>query len=168
MTSNITWFHLNHDMVSRRIHELSIYGEGTPLHINLLGDLLNKPWSQVSPNPPPPVQLTDSTIACRPKPAISFNERSMAAQHRKGCAEKTSSMYFLSLQKDYRTMTSGWQGAPYFRSYGRELVSKLAISLKKVGGATVKPLPPTRAFTLLSRIGFSIPTTHRLSSKFGI
>ena len=26
LTSNITWFHLNHDMVSRRIHKLSFYG----------------------------------------------------------------------------------------------------------------------------------------------
>ena len=33
--------------------------------------------------------------------------------------------------KVYRTMTSGRQGPPYFRRYGRELVSKLAISLKK-------------------------------------
>ena len=27
VTSNITWFHLNHDMVSRRIYKLSFYGE---------------------------------------------------------------------------------------------------------------------------------------------
>ena len=26
VTSNVTWFHLNHDMVSRRIYELSFYG----------------------------------------------------------------------------------------------------------------------------------------------
>ena len=32
-------------------------------------------------------------------------------------------------------MTSGWQGARYFRRYGGELVSKPAISLKeKLGG----------------------------------
>ena len=31
VTSNVTWFHLNHDMVSRRIYKLSLYG-GTPLH----------------------------------------------------------------------------------------------------------------------------------------
>ena len=41
--------------------------------------------------------------------------------------------YFLFV-KDYRTMTSGWQGAPYFRIYGRGLVSKPAISLKKSWG----------------------------------
>ena len=27
VTSNVTWFHLNHDMVSRRSYKLSIYGE---------------------------------------------------------------------------------------------------------------------------------------------
>ena len=26
VTSNVTWFHLNHDMVSRRIYKLSFYG----------------------------------------------------------------------------------------------------------------------------------------------
>ena len=38
-------------------------------------------------------------------------------------------MFFFA--KDYRTITSEWQGARYFMRYGRELVSKLAISLKK-------------------------------------
>ena len=35
---------------------------------------------------------------------------------------------------DCQAMTSRWQGAPYFRRYGRELVSKPAISLKKSWG----------------------------------
>ena len=35
-------------------------------------------------------------------------------------------------------MTSGGQGEPFFRRYGRELVSKPAISFLKVGGATVE------------------------------
>ena len=26
VTSNVTWFHLNHDMVSRQIYQLSFYG----------------------------------------------------------------------------------------------------------------------------------------------
>ena len=30
VASNITWFHLNHDMVSRRIYKLSFYG-GHPI-----------------------------------------------------------------------------------------------------------------------------------------
>ena len=38
-------------------------------------------------------------------------------------------------------MTSGWQGAPHFRRYGRELVSKPAISFfRKIGGAIVERL----------------------------
>ena len=36
--------------------------------------------------------------------------------------------------KNHRTTTSRWQGAPCFRRYGRELVSKPAISLKKSWG----------------------------------
>ena len=44
--------------------------------------------------------------------------------------------YVLFLAKDYRTTTSGWQGASYFRRYGRELVSKPAIIFvkEKLGG----------------------------------
>ena len=37
----------------------------------------------------------------------------------------------------YRTMTSGWRRALYFKGYGRGLVSKSAILVEKVGGATV-------------------------------
>ena len=44
-----------------------------------------------------------------------------------------SSHIFLFV-KDYRPMMSGWQGAPYSRRYGRRLVSKQAISLKKSWG----------------------------------
>ena len=55
---------------------------------------------------------------------------------------KTSSHTFL-FAKGYRTMASGWQGAPHFRRYARGLVSKPAISLKKSWGrATVERLPP--------------------------
>ena len=35
-------------------------------------------------------------------------------------------------------MTSGWQGAPCLRRYGRELVSKPAISLKKNWGGYLR------------------------------
>ena len=59
-------------------------------------------------------------------------------------------------------MSSGWQqGHPYFRRYGRELVSKPAMSLKEsFGGATVErlgretrpdPTRPMRFRTLLTR-----------------
>ena len=42
-------------------------------------------------------------------------------------------MYSLVLAMNYysRTMTSGWQGAPYFRRYGRELVSITGGFVKK-------------------------------------
>ena len=45
--------------------------------------------------------------------------------------------------KDYQTITtSGWQGALHFRRYGRELVSKPAISkTKRRGGYRSKIIP---------------------------
>ena len=59
----------------------------------------------------------------------------MAAQHRPEDAVKTY-IYVssLSFQKGYRTMASGWPGAPCFRRYDEELVSKPAISLKNRWG----------------------------------
>ena len=54
---------------------------------------------------------------------------------------KKISPCILSIAKDDRTMTSGCQAAPYFRRYGRELVSKPAISIKrKFGGAIIERL----------------------------
>ena len=48
--------------------------------------------------------------------------------------EKASSNIFM-LAKVYRTMTSGRQGASYFRRYGRELASKTGDFVKeKLGG----------------------------------
>ena len=49
-------------------------------------------------------------------------------------AIKSRSPYIFLFAMDYRGMTSAWQGSPYYRKYGRELVSKPAISLKKSGG----------------------------------
>ena len=44
-------------------------------------------------------------------------------------------LHFVFLQRAIeRSMTSGWPWAPYFRSYGRELVSKPEISLGKSWG----------------------------------
>ena len=43
-------------------------------------------------------------------------------------------------------MTSRWKGVPYFRRYGRELVSKPAISLKKSWGGAVERLLSFRRF----------------------
>ena len=52
--------------------------------------------------------------------------------------KKISTLFYLSAQDD-RTMTSGWSGARYFRSYGRELVSKAGDFVeRKVGRAIVE------------------------------
>ena len=70
----------------------------------------------------------DSTIPPPLKPAIFYNELFMAGRHKGGVLLKNSPHIFF-IAKDYRTMTSGWQRAPFFRRYGREQVSKPAISL---------------------------------------
>ena len=57
--------------------------------------------------------------------------------------------------KEYRTMTSGWQGAPYFKRYGWELVSKPAISLQKSWGGYRRTTP----------VGFSIPTCEMINQN---
>ena len=83
---------------------------------------------------------TDSTIAPPPKTAISLTNVSWLLDTSKDARKKTSPCISL-FAKDDRTMASGWQGASYFRRYGRELVSKPAISLKKNwGGAIVQRL----------------------------
>ena len=74
-----------------------------------------------------------------------FNERFVAARYEDGCHEKFIFEFFL-FAKDYRPMTSGWQRAPYSTRYGRGLVSKPSISLKKSRGGyrrmTTKRLQP--------------------------
>ena len=47
---------------------------------------------------------------------------------------KSLSPHMFLFANDCRPITSGWQRAPYFRRYGREVVSKPAISLKKRWG----------------------------------
>ena len=56
----------------------------------------------------------------------------MAVRHDK-CYEKNVVMYFLFARDDGK-MTSGWQGAPYFRS----LFQHRRFSKFNVGGATVQ------------------------------
>ena len=34
ISNNVTWFHLNHDMVSSRIYNLSFYGEHSITYLN--------------------------------------------------------------------------------------------------------------------------------------
>ena len=43
VTSNVTWFHLNHEMVSRRIYKLSFYGEHSITRSTLLRHGLERP-----------------------------------------------------------------------------------------------------------------------------
>ena len=64
--------------------------------------------------------VTDSTIANQ---RFSLAHVLCLLDTRKDAMTKMSSHIFV-LAKDYRTMTSGWQGAPYFRKYDQELVSK--------------------------------------------
>ena len=59
----------------------------------------------------------------------------MAARYEEGRYEKYISSHIFLFAKDHRPMASGWQGAPpYFRRYGRGLLSEPAISLKKSRG----------------------------------
>ena len=53
-------------------------------------------------------------------------------RHEEGCYEKN--IFAMIVCKGLSNDTSGRLGAPYFRRYGRELVSKPAISLKKSWG----------------------------------
>ena len=88
-------------------------------------------------------QVTDSTVA-PPPPNQRFSSTIFSwLLHTRNDAMKKMFSCISLVAKDYRSMTSGRQGAPYFRIYGRELVSKPAISLKKGrggGGATVERL----------------------------
>ena len=76
---------------------------------------------------------TESTIAPPPNQRFSLTNVLWLLDTRKDARKIISSCIFL-FPKDYQTMTSGWQGAPYFSRYGQELVSKPAISLKKSWG----------------------------------
>ena len=64
--------------------------------------------------------------------------------------KKISSCIFLFAEY-YRTMTSGWKGAPCWRRIDRELVFKTDDFVKeKLGGATVEPLIQIRLLFELS------------------
>ena len=49
VTYNITWFHLNHDMVSRRICKLSFYGRHSITHVYRSTRQLTHPTIEVYP-----------------------------------------------------------------------------------------------------------------------
>ena len=80
---------------------------------------------------------TDSTIGALPASLFLTNVSWLLDRHEDGCykSKYIFVVYFLVCKgKGYRTMTSGWHGASYFGRYGRELVSKPEISLKKSPG----------------------------------
>ena len=52
--------------------------------------------------------------------------------------------------KDYQTMASGWEGTPYCRRCGRELISKPAVSLKKGWGGYRSKIPVASTLLLCS------------------
>ena len=69
------------------------------------------------------------------------NERFMAAPHKECCYYvRVSTIFFFAM--GFWNLTSRWQGAPYFRRYGLELVSEPAILLTKNwggGGIVAQP-----------------------------
>ena len=77
----------------------------------------------------------------------------------KEVAIKSRSLYIFLFARDYRSMTSWWQGASQFRRYGRELVSKPVISLKKSLGGY-------RNTTLLLSCIFLLLIMHFLFFRF--
>ena len=72
-------------------------------------------------------------------------------------------LHIFLFSKDYRTMTSGWQGAPYFRRHGRELVSKPASSLKKRCGSYRRTTPLRFPGGICTFTGLSCGAPLRLS-----
>ena len=97
----------------------------------------------------PTTRMTDSTIAPPQSQRFSSTNVLLQLDTRKGAMKNTSS-HIVLFATDYRLMTSGWQGAPYFRRYGRGLVPIPAILLKKSWGGYGRttptepshPLPP--------------------------
>ena len=80
---------------------------------------------------------------------------------------KNLSAHILLFAKDYyyyREMTSGWQEAPHFRRYGRELVSKTAISLKKSWGGGYRRTTPGEGGGLLFYNRFEVLRIHGVIS----
>ena len=68
--------------------------------------------------------------------------------------------------KDHLTMTSRWQEVSFFRIYGRELVSKPAISLKKNWGGyrrtTLEREPGNAANSLWAQVVVVVLTLTRI------
>ena len=117
-----------------------------------------------------------------PKIAISLTNVSRLPNTRKD-AMKTILSYVFLFAKDYRPVTLGWQGAPYFRRNGRGLVSKPAISLNTSWGGyrrttpthrlsfparSPPPPPPLRLVQTHAPTPFKVPPSpHRLCDLQG-
>ena len=85
--------------------------------------------------------MTDSTIAPPQSQRFSSTNVSLQLDTWEGAMKKTSSHVVL-FAKDYRLMTSGWQGAPYFRRHDRESAGFKTGDFvqEQLGGATVERL----------------------------
>ena len=83
---------------------------------------------------------TDFTIEPPKNRRFSRTKVSCLLDTRKDSMKKALSNTFM-FAKVYRAMSSGRQGARYFRRYGREPVSKRAISLKKSWGGYRRTSP---------------------------
>ena len=119
-------------------------------------------WAkQMQPVPWGDSMKTDSTIAHPPPKTSDYLSRNVSwllSTRRRMLWKKLPSRFF----SRYRTMTSGWQGAPCVRRYGRELVSKPAISLRKSWGGY-------RRTTLNKKLNdVFATTTTRVSSKINV
>ena len=95
--------------------------------------------------------LTSSTTAPPQSQRFSSTNVSLQLDTKEGAMKKTSS-HIVFFAKDYRLMTSGWQGAPYFRRYGRGLVLKPAILLKKSSGGYRRTTPFVEDFVEVNPI----------------
>ena len=91
---------------------------------------------------------TVSTIASPQIQRLSLTNVSWLLDTRKNAATKTMSSSILLFAKDYRTMTSGWQGAPYIRRYtAGSWFKNRRFHQRKSGRATVKRLVGGSLFT---------------------
>ena len=91
-------------------------------HLRLLPeDPSSRPTSSL------PLPQTDFTIAPSQNQRFSLTNDSWLPDTTKDATKNTIFTY-LRVAKDCRTMTSRGHGAPFFRRYGPELVSKTAIS----------------------------------------
>ena len=68
-------------------------------------------------------------------------------------------LHMFLVAKDYQAMTSGWHGVPYFRGYGRDLVSEPAISIN-LGGLHRRTTQALRHLPLIMASGPAGPLAH--------